>query len=81
MKYFKLIGDILSRVRGSAKKGIALNNDGNQVLREAEARGYQVTRSRRWRTEAIVLGRDNEGSVHLWSNEDVVAYGKSKNWI
>ena len=81
MCYLKSIGGVLSRLLNSGVKGIALNHDGHRVLQEAKARGYRVTRSARQGAEAIVLERGYEGSVHLWSNEDVVTYGRSKNWI
>jgi hypothetical protein len=76
------IYELLSRAfktRGS--KSILLSDSAQRVLREAEARNYQVTRSTRQGPEAIVLQRGGEGAVHLWSNEDVIEYGRSRGWI
>jgi hypothetical protein len=80
MKLFGAISDMLRR-QASGPRGVALSGLGEQVIRKAEIEGYRVTRSSAQGPEAIVLERNAEGSIFLWSNEDVIAYGRSKKWI
>ena len=82
MTFFDRVGDLFSRISNiGSRKSIQLNLAAERVLKEAEARGYQVTRSKRQGVEAVVLEGGNEASVHLWSNQDIIDYGKGKKWI
>jgi len=62
---FKLqrIGSALIRTfASSAGNGIQLTAAARTVLKEAEARGYRVSRSTRQGSEAVVIERDKEGA-------------------
>jgi hypothetical protein len=81
MNIFAIISDAISRLWRSGHKGIVLSPVAERVLQEAQARGYQISRTTRQGAEAIVLRAGNQGLVHLWSNDDVLEFGRSQNWI
>jgi hypothetical protein len=79
---FRGLGRALARgFRSSGGARIQLNPAAQKVIQEAEARGYSVTRSTRQGNEAVVIDRGTSGAVHLWSNDDIVAYGRSMHWL
>jgi hypothetical protein len=69
------------RAVAGAPATIALSQAAQQVLTAAVAQGYTISEDTRQGSPAIVLERDGTGKVHLWSSEDVVEFGKSKNLI
>jgi hypothetical protein len=59
----------------------ALTNDAQRVLAEASARGYRVAEEIRQGSAVVMLEKEGSGSIHLWSSDDIVEFGRSKNWI
>jgi hypothetical protein len=81
MKFAEPISALLRRVVNARQKGVVLSELGERVVQQAQARGYEVERSTRQGPEAIVFTRNGEETIFMWSSEDVVAYGRSRQWI
>jgi len=50
-------------------------------LKEAQDRGYRVSRVKSMGTEAILMESTAEGKIYLWSSDDVLEHAKSKKWL
>ncbi len=82
MTVLRQIGDRLRRAWNSAaRKNIQLTDAAALVLKEAERRGHRATQIKQQGAAAILLEDPNGGTIYLWSSEEIVAYGKSKNWV
>lgn len=78
---FDRIQQLVRRLLSSmGRKGVQLNDTAERLLKEAEARGYRVTRVMSQGAEAILV-EGSEGSAYLWSSDDVIDFAKSKNWL
>jgi hypothetical protein len=73
------VGVLRNLFKGS-RGGIELSEAAKRVLQEAERHGYQVGTSERQGVQAIVLQRGGM-TVHLWSNDDVMSFARSENWM
>jgi hypothetical protein len=65
--------------RPSAK--FTLTHDARRVLTLAESRGYQVVETIRQGCPAILLEKEGGGSIHFWSSNDILEYGRNNGWI
>jgi hypothetical protein len=63
------------------RKDVQLNETAAQLLKEAEGRGYRVSRVMSQGAQAILVEGSEGSKVHLWSSEDVIEYAKSKKWL
>jgi len=67
--------------RRMTRNDIQLSEAAERLLKEAEGRGYRVSRVMSHGAEAILVEGSEGGKVYLWSSEDVIEYAKSKNWL
>jgi hypothetical protein len=81
MQFPSRIAELLERaLRSMTRKGVQLNETAERLLKEAEGRGYRVSRVVSQGAEAILVEGSEGGKAYLWSSEDVVEYAKGKKW-
>lgn len=62
-------------------KAFVLSNRAMQVLKRAEAEGFQIARQVQQGAHVIILENETGGKSHLWSSDDVEEYGRNRKWI
>jgi hypothetical protein len=60
---------------------LEITAEASRVLAAAERHGYTVTNGIRQGRPVVVIEKDGAGTIHMWSSDDVVDLGRSKNWI
>ena len=78
-----MIFDLWNRLRGAPQRPprVALSETAKRVLAMAAELGFTVSEDNRQGAPAIVLETEGRGKVHLWSSDDVVAFGKANKMI
>jgi len=77
----KRIGRVLNRaVTRSETQTFSLSPAAQQVLNGARAKGYKVSTTTRQGTDVVII-EGTGGTIHLWSSDDIVEFGRSKNLL
>jgi hypothetical protein len=82
MRSLGRVGHLLrGTLRSMIQDGVQLNETAERLLKEAQDRGYRVSRVKSMGTEAILMESTAEGKIYLWSSDDVLEHAKSKKWL
>jgi hypothetical protein len=77
-----MIKDAIKRLMARrTPASLEITPEASRVLAIAESHGYRVIKGARQGRPVVVIEKDGTGIIHMWSSDDIVDLGRSKNWI